>query len=95
MILSCLNVLTLHPNPEYRTAYSDVILNGIELFKLSNVEHELAVDLDVPPAVAQPTSRESIKMKLVAIIGSAVGACSPNFMFLCRASNEEKQRSRP
>ncbi|XP_059598746.1 receptor-like protein kinase FERONIA [Vitis vinifera] len=53
--------IQLHPNPDYETLYSDAILNGIELFKLIN-----------PNSDQQPTSRESNKMKLVAITGGVV-----------------------
>ena len=65
--------IQLHPNPDYRTVYNDAILNGIELFKHSNSEHNLAGDFNIPPSAAQFTSRESNKMKLVAITGGVVG----------------------
>ena len=53
--------IQLHPNPDSRTVYNDAILNGIELFKLINNNPD-----------QQPTSRESNKMKLVAITGGVV-----------------------
>ncbi|XP_034707831.1 receptor-like protein kinase FERONIA [Vitis riparia] len=53
--------IQLHPNLDYETVYNDAILNGIELFKLIN-----------PNPDQQPTSRESNKMKLVAITGGVV-----------------------
>ncbi|WKA03984.1 hypothetical protein VitviT2T_022054 [Vitis vinifera] len=70
--------IQLHPNPDYETVYNDAILNGIELFKLSNPEKSLAgpnpdpSEAPAPPPPVQSTSPKSNKTKLIAIAGSVV-----------------------
>ncbi|RVW82735.1 Receptor-like protein kinase FERONIA [Vitis vinifera] len=70
--------IQLHPNPDYETVYNDAILNGIELFKLSNSENSLAgpnpdpLEAPAPSPPAQSTSPKGNKTKLIAISGSVV-----------------------
>ncbi|KAL6311645.1 hypothetical protein AAG906_025662 [Vitis piasezkii] len=70
--------IQLHPNPDYETRYNDAILNGIELFKLSNSENSLAGpnpdprEAPAPSPPAQSTSPKGSKTKLIVISGSVV-----------------------
>ena len=70
--------IQLHPNPDYRTVYNDAILNGIEVFKLSNADKSLAglnPDPQKTPAAAPPpqsTTNKSNKTKLISIAGGVV-----------------------
>ncbi|CBI21198.3 unnamed protein product, partial [Vitis vinifera] len=70
--------IQLHPNPDSETVYNDAILNGIELFKLSNPEKSLAgpnpdpSEAPAPPPPVQSTSPKRNKTKLIAIAGSVV-----------------------
>lgn len=72
----------LHPNADSRTAYSDVILNGLELFKLSNAPYNLAGPNPEPAPDSVPTMFGSLtpefqgKSKcstIVIIAGSVLG----------------------
>ncbi|KAL6324483.1 hypothetical protein AAG906_013295 [Vitis piasezkii] len=70
--------IQLHPNPDYETIYNDAILNGIELFKLSNSENSLAGpnpdprEAPAPSPPPQSTSPKGSKTKLIVISGSVV-----------------------
>ena len=71
----------LHPNGDSRTAYSDVILNGLELFKLSDASHNLAgpnPEAITDPAPLEPgsrptESRQKSRRPAIAIAGSVLG----------------------
>ncbi|KAL6324577.1 hypothetical protein AAG906_013389 [Vitis piasezkii] len=76
--------IDLHPNADARTAYSDAILNGLELFKLSSASGNLAGPNPEPKATtifaptkpsSHPTeSLEKSKRSTIAIAGSVLGA---------------------
>lgn len=75
--------IDLHPNADARTAYSDAILNGLELFKLSSASGNLAGPNPEPKAItnsaptkpsSHPTeSRQKSKRSTIAIAGSVLG----------------------
>ncbi|XP_059659097.1 receptor-like protein kinase FERONIA [Cornus florida] len=70
--------IALHPNPDSQTLYSDAILNGIEVFKISDYSGNLAglnPDLIPPPAspsTPQPAKTENQKTTPVATVVSGV-----------------------
>ncbi|KAJ9173187.1 hypothetical protein P3X46_016350 [Hevea brasiliensis] len=70
--------ISLHPNASY---YDDVILNGMEVFKLNDSEGSLAFPNYVPPAPAPepaspqlwlPTKKSSNKKTLLIAVGGSV-----------------------
>ena len=65
--------IDLHPREDSKS--QDAILNGVEVFKLSNTDGNLAVPSQTPPFVhATPTTKESKRKKTIFIaIGSGVG----------------------
>lgn len=72
--------IDLHPNPDSRTAYSDVILNGLELFKLSSSGNLAAPNPEPEPTTnSDPTTtvpREKSKRSTITIaiaVGTALG----------------------
>ncbi|XAR51643.1 Non-specific serine/threonine protein kinase [Bertholletia excelsa] len=63
--------LALHPVPASRTRHSDAILNGIEVFKMSDSNHNLAgpnPDLHPPPSPTQPSSSKRKNTKQIIAI---------------------------
>ncbi|KAA8547899.1 hypothetical protein F0562_004328 [Nyssa sinensis] len=55
--------ISLHPAPEKFTRHSDAILNGLELFKLSNHEDNLAGPNPIPLAVPPPSQPPTTSLK--------------------------------
>ncbi|KAA8547897.1 hypothetical protein F0562_004326 [Nyssa sinensis] len=55
--------ISLHPAPEKSTGHSDAILNGLELFKLSNHEDNLAGPNPIPLAVLPPSQPPATSLK--------------------------------
>ncbi|XAR51639.1 Non-specific serine/threonine protein kinase [Bertholletia excelsa] len=63
--------LALHPVSTSRTRWSDAILNGVEVFKMSDNYHNLAgpkPDLHPPLSPTQPSSSKRKKTKIVIVI---------------------------
>ncbi|KAF2299295.1 hypothetical protein GH714_031368 [Hevea brasiliensis] len=77
--------IALHPRPEM-SGYSDAILNGLEIFKLSNADNLAAPNPDIPPinpptaATTSPTSTKSNKNRTT--IGAIVGGAVSGFLVL-------------
>ncbi|XVF20831.1 hypothetical protein REPUB_Repub12eG0036900 [Reevesia pubescens] len=72
--------IALHPAPSWMTLYSDAILNGVEIFKLSSNRNLAGLNPDpmptspriiVPHDLSQPTGKH--KNKKTTIIGVVVG----------------------
>ncbi|XP_021297723.1 receptor-like protein kinase FERONIA [Herrania umbratica] len=76
--------IALHPAPAWRTSYSDAILNGLEIFKLSNDGNLAGPNPDPVPVPAgspggfAPTRRKnSVHKKIFSIVGGvALGLVS-------------------
>ncbi|KAJ9187359.1 hypothetical protein P3X46_002822 [Hevea brasiliensis] len=94
----------LHPNTKTKPQYYDAILNGVEIFKLSNSGGELAVvyPLQGQGSQVNPSSRTSgsSKKRLLAIIGCSVSGVVLAFLNLCvlaswiKAASEGKNKSK-
>lgn len=55
--------IALHPNPDSRTKYNDAILNGVEIFKLSKFDGNLAGPNPNPPPSTPPPPPRWTKVK--------------------------------
>ncbi|XP_059645680.1 receptor-like protein kinase FERONIA [Cornus florida] len=78
--------IALHPNPESTTVYSDAILNGVEVFKLSDYSGNLAglnpdpVPPPASPSTPQPANTGKQKTTPVAAV---VGGVLSGVVALC------------
>ncbi|KAF4375952.1 hypothetical protein F8388_010107 [Cannabis sativa] len=71
--------VAIQPNPDdYRTTFVDAILNGVEIFKLSDNNRILAgLNPDPTPVIARPsTDPEKKKSSLITIIGVVLGVAA-------------------
>ncbi|XP_059645699.1 receptor-like protein kinase FERONIA [Cornus florida] len=70
--------IALHPNPDSQTVYSDAILNGIEVFKISDYSGNLAGPNPDPvptPSTPQPEKKENPrKTPFAAVVGGVLSA---------------------
>ncbi|MBA0603459.1 hypothetical protein Gorai_003602 [Gossypium raimondii] len=69
--------IAMHPTPEWRTRYSDAILNGLEIFKLSNGVNLFGPNPDPDtinqPGYSPPTSNKPSNNKVVfGIVGGVI-----------------------
>ncbi|TYG38753.1 hypothetical protein ES288_D13G249500v1 [Gossypium darwinii] len=68
--------IAMHPTPEWRTRYSDAILNGLEIFKLSNGVNLFGPNPDpdtIKPGYSPPTSNKPNNKKVVfGIVGGVI-----------------------
>ncbi|KAJ9187362.1 hypothetical protein P3X46_002825 [Hevea brasiliensis] len=98
--------LELHPNTEsiLKSQYYDAILNGLEIFKLSNYGGDIA-GLNPPQkqgSLVNPSSRSSgsSKKRLLIIFGCSVSGVVLAFLILCvlafwiTAASERKKKSK-
>ncbi|KAA8547895.1 hypothetical protein F0562_004324 [Nyssa sinensis] len=67
--------IALYPNPETATLYSDAILNGIEVFKLSDPVDNLA-GLNPDPVMTLPPSIPQLPEKLKSNVRNLILFCS-------------------
>ncbi|KAJ9187357.1 hypothetical protein P3X46_002820 [Hevea brasiliensis] len=92
----------LHPNTKTKPQYYDAILNGVEIFKLSNSCGDLA-GLNPPQQrglLVNPSTRSSgsSKKRLLTIVGCSVSGVVLAFLILCllafwiRAASERKKK---
>ncbi|KAF2325480.1 hypothetical protein GH714_029418 [Hevea brasiliensis] len=92
----------LHPNTKTKPQYYDAILNGVEIFKLSNSGGDLA-GLNPPQQrglLVNPSSRSSgsSKKSLLTIVGCSVSGVVLAFLIRCvlafwiRAASERKKK---
>ncbi|KAJ4707265.1 Receptor-like protein kinase [Melia azedarach] len=64
--------IKLHPTPEWRTKFSDAILNGIEIFKVDNNGNLAVPNPDIlirPPSVVETPSSKSKKILVAVVCG--------------------------
>ncbi|KAJ9184198.1 hypothetical protein P3X46_007963 [Hevea brasiliensis] len=77
--------IALHPRPEI-SVYSDAILNGLEIFKLSNADNLAAPNPDIPPinppTAATPSPKSTKSNNNWATIGAIVGGAVSGFLVL-------------
>ncbi|OMO90033.1 hypothetical protein CCACVL1_07542 [Corchorus capsularis] len=71
--------IALHPAPEWRTKYSDAILNGVEIFKLSSNGNLAGPNPDPEPitttvSTSSQSGKHQKKINKTTIIGVLVGA---------------------
>ncbi|KAL4352702.1 hypothetical protein GQ457_06G026940 [Hibiscus cannabinus] len=89
--------VALHPTPEWRTLYSDAILNGLEIFKLSNNMDLSGPNPDPilirPPGNSPPGSTKS-KNSSKTVIGIVAGVVAGLLVlcFICFLVFRQKRR---
>ncbi|KAF2302708.1 hypothetical protein GH714_001304 [Hevea brasiliensis] len=78
--------IALHPAPNSSSLYSDAILNGLEIFKLSNSDNLAAPNPDIPvispPTAAAPSHNSTKSNNHRKTIGAVVGGAVSGFLVL-------------
>ncbi|EOY03740.1 PREDICTED: receptor-like protein kinase FERONIA [Theobroma cacao] len=81
--------ISLHPAPAWMTNYSDAILNGLEIFKLSNDGNLTGPNPDPVPVPAgtpggfKPTRRKNSVHKIIFSIVGGIALCFVSLSLLC------------
>lgn len=81
-------LIALHPNMKSKPKYADAILNGIEIIKLSDSNHNLAASFQLKKE--QKEKRFPLVIVIAGTLGAILGLFIALFILICRARRKQK-----